>query len=225
MKITDRKELTRLISFIAMCDGSIHKNGGTKNNVMSFSQTENHEDFVYFVKDILENITSTVVYRSKNGKSLNKNYKSSLKVQSKSHPFFNAIRDRIYTNTYKSIDPHALKLLDWKAMAIIYMCDGCLGKTERKTFSEEKYRYSYTTTINMCRLSYGDQLLLKKAIKEKLGIEFNVVKTGKKYFSLRLRMKDFDKFMHNVNPYILDSFKYKVELRTINPLEEGGEIV
>lgn len=213
MKISDKKELVKIISFLTMCDGSVHKNGGTINNVFSMSQTEDHEDFIVWVKSVIENITSCTIKLTK--RELPR--KNIYKVQSLSHPFFNDIRDRVYVDKYKSIDPHALKLLDWQSLAIMYMCDGCLGSN--------KHKNSFTTTLNLCRLSYGDQLLLKKALKERLDLEWNVVRTGGKYYTLRLRMKDFDKFMNGIEPYIFESFKYKLKLRTTNPSCEGGDIV
>ena len=209
MKITDKKELVKLISFLAMGDGSIHKNGGSKNNVFSMSMVEDHEDFLLWVKGILENVTSCNIMFNKRDLPRKNTYK----VQTLSHPFFNDLRDRIYVNTYKSIDKHALKLLDFNALAILYMCDGSLGKH----FYDKNKPATYTTTLNLCRLSYGDQLLLKKTLKDKLDLEWNIVKTNKKYYSLRLRMKDFDKFMNGIAPYMFESFKYKLDLRTINP--------
>lgn len=208
MKITDKKELVKIISFLTMSDGSVHKNGGSKNCVFSMSQTEDHKDFIDWVDGVLNNITTTVVYSYEREAPR----RNTLKVQSKTHPFFNKIRDRVYVGNYKSIDPHALKLLDWQALAILYMCDGCLGKYEK-----DGKVVSYTTTINMCRLSYGDQLMLKKAFKDKFDLEWNVVKTGGKYYTLRLRKKDLNKFIEGIKPYVFESFNYKLDFRTVNP--------
>lgn len=216
MKITDKKELVKLVSFLVMGDGSVHKNGGSKNCVFSMSLVEDHRDFLEWVKKVIENITSSIFVECK----AEPPRRNLIKIQSKTHPFFNAIRDRIYVGSYKSIDPHALKLLDWQSLAILYMCDGCLGKSKNG-----KGYDSFTTTLNLCRLSYGDYMLLKKALKDKLDLEWNIVRTNRKYYSLRLRMKDFDKFMEGVAPYIFESFKYKLYLRTTNPLKEGGDIV
>lgn len=206
MKITDKKQLVKLTSFLAMSDGSIHRNGGTKRNVFSFSQVEGHEDFLDWVEGILNNVTSTTRYLTKR-KPPRKNI---WKIQTKAHPFFDKLRDRIYTESYKGVDPHALKLLDWESLAILYMCDGCLGHNSNKPGN-------YTTTLSLCRLSYGDQVILKKALKEKLDLEWNVVRTGRKYWTLRLRAKDFDKFMYGIEPYIMSSFRHKLELRTVSP--------
>lgn len=205
MKITDKKELVKIISFLAMTDGSIHKNGGSKNFVFSISATEEHEDFILWVKSVLENVTSCNVHLQQREHPR----KNIFKAQTLTHPFFEPIHDRIYVGGYKSIDNHALKQLDWHSLALMYMCDGCLGVCGK----------AITTTLNLCRLSYGDQLLLKKALKEQLDLEWNVVRTGGKYYTLRLRMKDFDKFMYGISPYIFESFKYKLLLRTTNPNE------
>ena len=216
MKITDKKELVKLLSFLAMGDGSVHKNGGTKNNVFSMSMTEEHEDMMLWVKGVVENITSCNLSLYKREAPRKNIYK----LQSLSHPFFNDLRDRIYVDTYKSIDIHALKLIDWQCLAILYMCDGCLGKCVKPSGV-----VSYTTTLNLCRLSYGDMLLLKKTLKDVFDLEWNIVRTNSKYWTLRLRMKDFDKFMQGISPFVFDSFKYKLDFRTISPSNEGGDIV
>lgn len=213
MKITDKKELVKIISFLVMGDGSVHSNGGTKNCVFSMSMVEKHLDFITYVKDVIDNVTSSRIMFSEREAPRQNMYK----VQSLSHPFFNDIRERIYVDSYKSIDPHALKLMDWQCLAILYMCDGCLGKNGGKE--------SFTTTLNLCRLSYGDLLLLKKTIKDKFDLEWNVVKTNRKYYTLRLRMKDFDKFMKGIAPYMFESFNYKLYFRTTGPSQEGGDIV
>lgn len=216
MKIKDKKDLVKLLSFITMGDGSVYRNKGMGNCLFSFSQTSDHEDFVKLVAAIVSNIAPAKIV--KEGREAPR--KDMLKVYTPVHPFFNKLRDRIYVDAYKSLDEHALKMLDFEALAILYMCDGCLGKSKNSHGA-----ISRTVTLNLCRLSYGDQLLLKKALKEKLDLEWNVVKTGGKYHALRLRMKDYDKFMLGILPYMLDSFNYKLEIRTVSPEQSGGDIV
>lgn len=205
MKIRDKKRLIKLLSFLVMSDGSVHRNRGKGNCLFSFSQTEDHKDFIEFVEGIVSNVTSckTSLYKRSSPR------KDLLKLYTPVHPLFNKLRDRIYVNSYKSVDKHALKMLDYEALAIMYMSDGCLGKSK----NGQGYT-TYTTTLGLCRLSYGDLLLVKKALKDNLNLEWNIVRSGKKYYVLRLRMKDFDKFMEGISPYILDSFNYKLEIRT-----------
>src|SRR5690606_36116496 len=123
------------------------------------------------------------------------------------HPFFNKIRDRIYTEKYKGVDPHALKLLDYEALSFLYMSDGSLKKDFRPEIG--MVNPSYEVTLNLKRLSYGDLYILKKALKDTLDLEWNINKNGK-YYYLRLRRKDFWKFMNEISQYITNSFKYKI---------------
>jgi hypothetical protein len=75
----------------------------------------------------------------------------------------------------------------------------------------------------MKRLSYGDQFILKKALKEKLDLEWNINKHNQ-YYYLRLRCKDVQKFMEGISPYMKPSFSYKL-VRTESPNELGDDIV
>lgn len=59
----------------------------------------------------------------------------------------------------------------------------------------------YHVTLNMKRLSYGDQLFMKKAFKDTFDIEFNINQgktNGKTYYYLRLRTKDVKTFMNGI---------------------------
>lgn len=216
MKITDKKQLTKILSFITMSDGSVYRNRQAGNCTFSMSLLEDNLDFITYCKEVIENITSCKMHKVERESPRKNLYRIFTPV----HPFFNTLRDRIYVGDYKSLDKHALKLLDFEALAILYMCDGCLGKYEK-----DGKVISHTVTINMCRLSYGDQLLLKNTIKKNLDLEFNVVRTGKKYFTLRLRSKDHNKFMNGILPFMFKSFLYKVDFRTVNPSSEGDDIV
>ena len=75
----------------------------------------------------------------------------------------------------------------------------------------------------MKRLSEAEQIILKKTIRDNLGVEFNVNKAGK-YFCLSLRTKDVNKFMDGIEPFMKDSFKYKI-VRMKSPALAGDEIV
>ncbi len=197
-KIKDKKELVKLCSYIIMGDGGVYKS--SKENInfrFSMNMIEINQDYIELCKDILENITScSITQRVKEGSRI-----SQLNLQSKVHPFFTTLRDRIYTDNYKGIDPHALKLLDYEALSFLYMSDGCLS------LKHNAIRPSIT--LNMCRLSYGDMFILKKALKEKLDLEWNINKNGK-YYYLVLRVKDHEKFINSISSYITPSFNYKI---------------
>lgn len=212
-KITDKKELVKLCSYIIMGDGGVYKSGkGNTNFRFSMNMIESNRDYIELCKDILENITScSITERLKEG-----NRNKQLNLQSKVHPFFTKLRDRIYTDNYKGIDPHALKLLDYEALSFLYMSDGCL--------SMKRNSVRPSITLNMCRLSYGDLFILKKALKEKLDLEWNINRTGK-YYYLVLRVKDHKKFITNISKYITPSFNYKILYTAPFKEDEGDDIV
>jgi|GEM_PF-2552409 len=226
MKIKDKKQLVKLISYIVMGDGGLYITPSCKNAKFIMNMKKENEDYVFFCKNILENLTGTNLYERKDYNSDGYNRKPQWRLESHSHPELTKIRDRIYTEKYKGIDPHALKMLDSEALAILYMCDGSLYVDMPEKSNKGLVNPSYNVHLNMKRLSYGDQFILKKALKERLDLEWNINRHGK-YWHLRLRTKDVDKFMSLVAPYILPSFQYKLKenFRVINPSKEGGDIV
>lgn len=193
MVISDKKELVKLCSFIVMGDGGVYQNGSNCYFVMNMLKENENEDYVMLCKSIIENVTSCRVNEVEMGG------KTYLNLESRNHPYFNTLRDRIYVDKYKSIDVHALKLLDYEALSFLYMSDGCCCL---------KNGYK-CVTLNMKRLSYGDLFMLKKALKEKLDLEWNINKNGK-YFYLTLRVKDHDKFFKGIKQFITPSFMYKI---------------
>lgn len=215
----NKKELTKLLSYFIMGDGGVYITGNNAKFIMNM-KAEN-KDYIDWVDNVLQEITGTAQYERKDYNTDGFTRSPQIRLESKCHPFLTTLRDRIYTEGYKGIDPHALKLLDWEAMSILYMCDGCLHEDKPNPVRGLK-NSSWNLTLNMKRLSYGDQLLLKEAIRDKLGVEFNINRHGK-YYYMRLRSKDIEKFCVGVLPYIKDSFSYKI--RMLDPSIEGGEIV
>ena len=215
----DKKELTKLVSYFIMGDGGAYINKQNAKFIMNM-KAEN-KDYIDWVDKVFSEFVGTKQYERKDYNTDGCGRAPQIRLETNTHPFITTIRDRIYTDGYKGIDPHALKLLDWEAMAILYMCDGCLHEdkpNEKKGLKNS----SWNLTLNMKRLSYGDQLLLKQAIRDRLGVEFNINRQGK-YYYMRLRSKDVEKFCVGVLPYMKDSFSYKI--RMLDPSIEGGDIV
>lgn len=216
------KQQTKLLSYFIMGDGGVYL--GKKNAQFIMNMRATNEDYIDWVDATLQTVTSTRRYQRKDYNTDGCNREPQIRLESRFHPTFTTLRERIYTDSYKGIDPHALKLLDWEAMAILYMCDGSLYEDLPNT-KKGLVNSSWNLSLNMKRLSYGDQLLLKEAIRDKLGVEFNINKHNK-YYYLRLRSRDVEVFCNGVMPYMTPSFMYKV--RAIDPLTgkiRGGDIV
>lgn len=218
MKILDKKELVKLVSYMVMGDGGLYVTGRCKNAMFIMNMVKENEDYVQYCKSVLDNITGTRLYDRPDYNSDGYNRKPQVRLETNAVPFLTKIRDRVYTGKYKGIDPHALKMLDFEALAILYMCDGSLYIDDPAKSNKGLVNRSYSVNLNMKRLSYGDLFILKKALKERLDLEWNINRQGK-YYYLRLRNKDLNKFMEGVAPYILPSFQRKLteDFRVISP--------
>lgn len=216
----DKKQLTKLISFFSMGDGGLYIT--KKNAKFIMNMKEENKDYILWVKEVIENVTGASLYNRKDYNTDGCVRKPQLRLESRCHPYLTTIRDRIYTaDGHKGVDMHTMKLLDWEAMAILFMCDGNANEYLRESVG--MVNPSVNVTLNMKRLSEAEQIILKKTIRENLGVEFNVNRAGK-YFCLRLRTKDVNKFMDGIEPFMCESFKYKL-VRMKGPSKEGGEIV
>lgn len=227
IRVDDPKELMKLVSFMVMGDGGVYK--GKLNYKFIMNMRSKNFDYINKCSDILQNITSTNMFKRpmplvhKDGS----HRQPQTRLESGCHPYFTAIRDRIYTGKYKGIDPHALKLLDYEALSFLYMSDGCYYRRPAENIPRGK-QDEHKVTLNCKRLCYGDQLLLKKALKDKLDLEWNINR-NQGYYYLKLRAKDVDKFMENIAKYITPSFQYKLkeQYRTVsseNKISEGDMV-
>lgn len=204
--ITDKKELTKYVWSFVLGDGrlTVSKSKNRPNNILNYTfdcpQISEHEDYILWRADILSNITGVYLQY----KEL-ENGKPQIRTTTGRHPFFTTLRQRMYLNGTKLIDPHDLKLLDWETLAIFYQDDGCL--------SHKSYN-SYNLTISSESYTYGDNILLQRAIKDKTDILFSVHKisvNGNTKYRLALQNKEGqEKFINGVRPYIKKSFDYKI---------------
>jgi hypothetical protein len=211
----DKKQLVKLVSAFTMADGGLYrrvqgnKETSKANAYFAMNMLAKHDDYIQWVKSTIECITSCSereFINESNSPKLMKN------LCSKTHPFLTDIWNRVYIDGYKGLDPHAMKMFDFEMLAIFYMADGSLH-VEQPNPKKGLVNPSPNVTLNMKRLSYGDQLFLKKLCKEVLGLEFNILKQnykGKLYYYMRLRNKDIEVFMKGIEPYMLPSFSYKL---------------
>lgn len=217
----DKKQFVKLASYFTMGDGGVYPVGSEHSFIMNMK--ESNSDYISWVSDVLGELTEVKTKLQPDYNTDGYTRQPLVRLWTKSHPFYTKLRERIYTDKYKGLDPHALKLLDFEALSILYMSDGGLY-VDPPSKKKGLVNPSYNVKLHMKRLSYGDQYLLKKTLKEKLDLEWNVNRAGK-YYSLRLRSKDVSKFMDGVRPHVLPSFHYKLVNPNEEPLVEGGDIV
>jgi len=193
----DKKTLMKYIASFVMGDGGVYRI--TNGNSYKFvgGHAEKHRDYVDWKCEILKELTTVRVSRV-----LKERRQPYLRIETNTHPIYRKVRNRLYVNGNRRIDPHYLTLMDWEMMAILFQDDG-----NAKDRSLENRKPSITLPV--CMLSFGDSKLFADAVSDKLGIFFNVVRAGKGYYNLRLRNKDGAVFMQNIKPYLQKSFEYK----------------
>lgn len=201
---TMSKDLNKRLYFFSMFDGCLQVANNCTNACLIVNMLQIHQDYIDKVKQTLEEVpvgyleTLPTIY-TKDGF----NRKQQIRLQSKTHPILTKIWERIYIEGHKVVDPHMLTLLDAEALAIMFMADG--SKTVDKRWENANPCYRLHTN----NLSYGDNLLLKKALKESFDLEFNIRRKSTGY-DLGLRTKDSLKFEHTICNWILPSFQYKL---------------
>lgn len=204
------KYVTKIVAASLLGDGSVGiPPDGSINAKYRQPKTVDHMDYVDWLASVLEEITPTNRYT---WQPKQYNAKEQVMLQSRCHPFFTRFRERMYPNGHKVVDPHYLTLLDWEFMAIWYQEDG--SSVRNKTKSGTYIRPILCTDC----FAYGEQHLLRQAIADKLGVDFNVKSyrtNGSQKYRLHLRASDTEKFMEGIEPFVLPSFSYKV-CRTVS---------
>lgn len=201
---TMSKELIKRLYFFSTFDGGIYTVANSTNAKFIVNMKKENLDYVEAIEKTLNelgigcSIKDRVDY-STDGFSR----KQQVRLESRNHPKLTTIQNRIYIEGKKVIDPHMLTMLDAEALAIIFMADGS------RVYDKRSPNAKPNITLNTKGFSYGDNFLLKKAIKEVLNLEFNIQRQNN-YWYLRLRAKDIEKFDEIVSPFIFNSFSYKL---------------
>ena len=214
---TDKKNLVKLVSAISTFDGGLYQYGNTNARFIMNMRAAN-SDYIEFVCRVLESITGVNVYDRTDYNTDGCIRSHQLRVESSAHPFLTKIRSRLYIDKHKVIDPHMLKLMDAELLAIIFMCDGgsrVYQSTRSKSFSSD-------ISLNTKGFSYGDNLILSKAIYGSFGIRSTINKQNQ-YRYLRIKSDDHLKFINTIMPYVAPSFRYKIA--RLAPSYWGDDIV
>jgi hypothetical protein len=207
----DKRELTGMVYAFTMGDGCIYYPHKTsQHTIFTAENIIDNEDYIYWRADILQNITKVHVYHRDNSERSKRsgwNCKDTLRTVTRTHPIYTKVYNRLYGTGRKAIDPHQLTFMSWQMLAILYMDDGSVVVDKRCKNATP------AVTLHTKSFSHAENVMLKRAIEEKLGIYFNVVRQSKGdkiYWFLRLRSKDYITFRNGVEPYIFPSFQYKI---------------
>lgn len=201
---TMSKELSKRLYYFSTFDGGLYTVANSTNAKFIINMKKDNLDYVEAIKKTLDELG--IGCSIKDRKDYNTdgcNRQPQVRLESKNHPKLTVIQDRIYIEGRKVIDPHMLTMMDAEALSIIFMADGS------RVYDKRSPNAKPSVTLNTKGFSYGDNFLLKKAIKEKLDLEFNIQRQNN-YWYLRLRAKDIERFDELITPYIFKSFSYKL---------------
>ena len=217
MTYADKKQLVKLVSYMSTFDGGLYKTkSGNSNAQFIMNMRKENLDYVNWVSDVLNNITSTRIADRPDYNTDGYTRQPQVRLESNRHPFLTKIRDRIYINNKKVIDPHMLKLMDAEALAIIFMADG-------SSYVDTRFKKPHAKLdLNTKGFSFYDNHALSKSIYDRLGIHTNVHKHNK-YYYLSVSRKSHVDFIKTVLPYMCDSFMYKLE--KLAPVYPDDDIV
>lgn len=228
--MTDKKELTKLVYAMTLGDGSLGwRNTPTvdsrkferpqydrpSNSWYSTAQLVEHKDYLDWQASVLSEITDVKLYKHSARKSTN-GYIDSAKynLETKRHPFFTTMRERVYINGKKQLSPHDLKLLDFQMLAILYMDDGWIEKANDGVSLRgcAIATHSFTSVENK---------YLRDLIADKLGIHFDVKphkqRNGSIKYYLRSNRVNAERMIEKIYPHVLPSFYYKLDTSVERP--------
>lgn len=199
------KDLNKRLYAFSMFDGHLMFPKNSSNACLVINMLQKNEDYIDKVIKSLEEIP--VGYKKSLPQIYNKDgfdKQQQIRLQSHNHPIFTKIRERIYIDGHKVIDPHMLTLMDEEMLAIMFMTNGSRYLDKRWANSKPSYR------IHLNNLSYGDLMLIKKSLKETFGLEINTRKKGMRY-DLAIPNSHSKLFEELISDWILPSFQYKIE--------------
>lgn len=227
----DNKYLTKVVAASLLGDASVSRlEGPNSNSCFEIVQRSDHQDYLEYLGNKLQDITSLKITSpceacSKEQKIIIQGVETTarpkLRLRTSRHPFFTKFRERMYGTGRKSVDPHYLTLLDWEFLAQWYQEDGWYSSTY-----QPKSRATITKlALSTSGFTYGEHVILRQALKEKLDLTWNIQKFNRPsgvLYRLELYKKQIPEFMEGVYKYIVPSFEYKIA-RMVNPSKEEGD--
>ena len=169
-------------------DGSLQLQKGRSNAFLAFNHALAYKEYVDWKYKHLANLVGTPPKARKgNGKRM------AYRFTTLSFPELTALYRKFYDGN-KKIIPKDL-ILSPLALAVWFMDDGC------------KCRNSLY--LNTQGFDLSDQNKLQEILRNQWSIDTTLNK-DKKYYRIRIRAKDVDRFKKIVSPFILSLFYYKL---------------
>ena len=203
----NRSELRSAIIGMVIGDGNLTKRWENGNANFQMSHCEKQYEYLMWKKSILDKITQSTVHPTK--KEMGGKTYTGYHLSSYRHPIFTKLYNRFYHEGHKVLDEYIVKSITPLSLAILYMDDGCFGK----------HHAGGKDSFFLCTQSfdYANQLLLKKSLKIKFDLDWNLNKAEKAKddsynYRLRLANRKNDQFLDIIRSYVtlIPSMIYKL---------------
>jgi LAGLIDADG DNA endonuclease family len=185
--------------------GDGHLSKPAKNARIQLTHGESQKFYIEHKAEILKDICPNGVVRKEIFDKRNGKYYPSYVLCTFTNEKLTELHKLFYPQNKKKISRETLKLLTPKSIAYWYMDDGGLGK-----FRHENGRVDVDLYLNTY-MSDEEHRLIIEYFKNTYNIKFKVNKNHNMY-RLRIGKKQAKQFIKIVEPYILEGFKYKINL-------------
>jgi len=200
MKRISSKEIKKVVFGIIISDGYIAQGG-------RIDLYNKNQEYILFVKNILENITRTrcSIYKKHDNRFNVDGYR----ITSNQNPYFKKIREIFYDQDGKKhLSKYIVDRIDFQCLAHIWMCDGYMYHAKNKNKNKiQNIGYLCLEGFQQKEL----EILINRL--EKMGISSRLEKVDWGYGNrIKISGKSLQIFIDGIFQYIIPCFLYKTTL-------------
>ncbi len=212
IEISDKQKSFIIGSLLG--DGTMRLGKGATNANFKVEQGLEQKEYVFWKYEILKNLVFTEPKISYRDDSNGNKYQKSWWFRTIRHPLITEIFNTFYVRdgykTGRKIVPKCLmEDLDAFGLAVWIMDDGSYskGKIDISTYSFQLSEIKF----------------LCKILKNKFGVSFGFYKDRDKGYRMYCNMKETQKLIQTIKPYIIQTMMYKIGIH--NPVTTGSDSV
>lgn len=186
-------EQKQLILGTVIADGHVFRKNKKRHGALSIKHSIKQEEWVDCKYNVLKDFVRTkpTIQISK----INEKVYKCKSFRTLTHDFFTYIHDLCYKDKIKYLNKNILDKIDAGGLAVAYMDDGTVHHKQRD-FCFECYPYE-------------EQEIFCKWLNEKFDLKARVIRY--KQTKWRTRIYSWQKFDKIVEPFLIDSMKYKIQ--------------
>lgn len=201
-------------------DSSIVKYPESKVHHLQITHCMEQEEYMLEKKKILEHLTEVRFYRDQpNGKD--GKYRC-CRLVTRSHPFYDSLRDHFYYQGRKTVDEHVLKCISPLGLALLYLDNGSI-------IPQGNFGIPMIATNNFNKV---ENEMISRMLQKRFGLQWRINSIASSYkgvkkqiFNLRLRLSDREKFFDMIREFVPDCMKYKISCESDKAPKERASLI